>query len=223
MVLIVMNDESRDREDDAGERQSGPRMVRLFIALETDEAMQQAVAAVQRSLRQRGDMPVRWVAPAQVHLTLQFLGNVVAAHLPSLMAALAPAVAPHPAMLLRAGEVGAFPSVDAPRVLWLGVRGADDSLLSLQQAVRDAVRGVEGVVADRKPFRAHLTLGRVRAGRRDMPGLAAVATALDRPVAVPPTAWPVRSVALIRSVLGPGGSRYTIVERFPLRDGEQTR
>ncbi len=218
-----MKEGSRDREEDAGERQPGPRMVRLFIALETNEAMQQTVAAVQRSLQRRGDIPVRWVAPQQVHLTLQFLGNVVAAHVPSLIEALAPAIAPHPALLLRAGEVGAFPSADAPRVLWLGVRGADDGLLALQQAVRDAVRGVEGVVADRKPFRPHLTLGRARSGRRDMPGLTAITAALARPVAVPPTAWPVREVALIRSVLSPGGSRYTALERFPLRDGEQTR
>jgi RNA 2',3'-cyclic 3'-phosphodiesterase len=227
-VPTAMNDESRDIPDDRGERDvadhaPGPRMVRLFIALETNEAMQQTVVAVQRSLRQRGDLPVRWVAPQQVHLTLQFLGNVVAAHIPSLVHAVEPAVATHAAMLLRAGEVGAFPSVDAPRVLWLGVRGGDDTLLALQRAVRNAVRDVEGVVADRQPFRPHLTLGRARAGRRDMPGLTTIAAALARPVAVPPTAWPVRSVALIRSVLGPGGSRYTTLERFPLRDGEQTR
>jgi 2'-5' RNA ligase len=222
-VPTAINDESHNREDDTMDRPSGPRMVRLFIALETNEAMQQTVAAVQRSLRRRGDMPVRWVAPERVHLTLQFLGNVVAAHVPSLIEALGPAIAPHSAMLLRAGEVGAFPSADAPRVLWLGVRGADDGLYALQQAVRDAVHGVEGVVADRKPFRPHLTLGRVRAGRRDMPGLTAVTAALARPVTVPPMAWPVREVALIRSILGPGGSRYTALERFPLRDGEQTR
>ncbi|MGI8856757.1 MAG: RNA 2',3'-cyclic phosphodiesterase [Thermomicrobiales bacterium] len=209
-----------DDERNEADRPAGPRMVRLFIALETNEAMQHAVASVQRSLRQRGDLPVRWVAPQQVHLTLQFLGSVVAAHIPSLVRAVEPAVAKHAAMLLRAGEVGAFPSADAPRVLWLGVRGDDDGLLALQRAVRDAVRGVEGVVADRKPFRPHLTLGRVRAGRRDLPGMTAIAAALARPVAAPPTAWPVREVSLIRSVLGPGGSRYTIVERFPLVGGE---
>ena len=212
-----------DGAHDAPARSPGPRMVRLFIALETNEAMQQAIAAAQRVLRQRGDLPVGWSPPQQAHLTLQFLGNVVAAHVPPLMEALGRAVTPYPAMLLRAGEVGAFPSVDAPRVLWLGVRGDEDGLLALQRAVRDAVRSVEGVVADRKPFHPHLTLGRVRIGRRDTPGQAAIAAALVRPIAVPAAAWPVREVALIRSVLGPGGSRYTALGRFPLRDGEQTR
>ncbi|MCA1667779.1 MAG: hypothetical protein LC793_10405, partial [Thermomicrobia bacterium] len=72
-----------------------PRMLRLFIALETNAAMQHAVAEVQQTLKRRGDVPVRWVRPAQVHLTLQFLGNVVSAHLPALVAAVAPAVTPH--------------------------------------------------------------------------------------------------------------------------------
>ena len=140
------------------------------------------------------------------------------------MEALGRAVTPYPAMLLRAGEVGAFPSVDAPRVLWLGVRGDEDGLLALQRAVRDAVRGVEGVVADRKPFHPHLTLGRVRVGRRDTAGAGGNrrrARAANRSSRA--AAWPVREVALIRSVLGPGGSRYTALGRFPLRDGEQTR
>jgi RNA 2',3'-cyclic 3'-phosphodiesterase len=205
-----------------------PRFQRLFIALETNEAVQHAVAEVQRTLRRRGEsipsgMPVRWVQPAKVHLTLQFLGNVVSTHIPPLIAALAPAVARHDALFLRADTVGAFPSVDAPRVLWLGLRGEDDGLMALQRAVTDAVRTVEGVVADRKPFHPHLTLGRVERLHRDAPGMTAVVSALRRPVAVPPAAWPVESVALIRSVLGAGGSRYTVLERFPLRNGEQAR
>lgn len=222
-----MSDASPDEPgrggDGGGSTPPGPRILRLFIALELNEAMRQAIAAAQRSLRQRGDVPVRWVAPEQAHLTLQFLGNVVVAHLPALIHAVAAAVARHPAMLLSAGEVGAFPSVNTPHVLWLGVRGDDIGLMELQRAIADAVRGVEGVVADRKPFLPHLTLGRVRAGRRDMPGLTAVAASLARPVAIPAVAWPIGDVALIRSILGPGGSRYTTLERFPLKEGMRAR
>ncbi|MDQ6601830.1 MAG: RNA 2',3'-cyclic phosphodiesterase [Chloroflexota bacterium] len=205
-----------------------PRFQRLFIALETNEAVQRAVADVQQTLRRRGggpqgSMSVRWVRPAQVHLTLQFLGNVVSAHIPSLIAAVAPAVARHNALFLCTDAVGAFPSVESPRVLWLGLRGDDDALLSLQRSVADAVRTVEGVVADRKPFQLHLTLGRVERAHRDVPGITNVAEALRRPVTIPPAAWPVEQVALVRSILGAGGSRYTVIERFPLRHGEQAR
>jgi RNA 2',3'-cyclic 3'-phosphodiesterase len=201
-----------------------PRIQRLFIALETNEAVRQAVAEVQQTLRRRGDpLPVRWVRPEQVHLTLQFLGNVVSEHIPPLVAAVAPAVAGHDALFLRADGVGAFPSIESPRVLWLGLRGGDERLLALQRSVAEAVGTVAGVVADRKPFRPHLTLGRVERLHRAAPGMAAIVAALARPVAVPPAAWEVSSVALIRSVLGAGGARYTVLERFPLRNGEQAR
>ncbi len=206
----------------------GPRFQRLFIALETNEAVQRAVAEVQQTLERRGGspqgrMPVRWVRPAQVHLTLQFLGTVVSAHIPSLIAAVAPSVARHTAFFLRSDAVGAFPSVEAPRVLWLGLRGDDDALHSLQRSVADAVRAVDGVVADRKPFQPHLTLGRVERSHRDAPGMTVMAEALRRPVAVSPAPWSVESVALIRSILGAGGSRYTVVERFPLGIGDMAR
>ncbi len=196
---------------------------RLFIAVETNEPMQQTVARVQRTLQQRGELPVRWTASAQTHLTLQFYGNVVAMHVPALIAAIGPAVVRCPLLLLRAGEVGAFPSLDAPRVLWLDMRGEVERLIALQRAVAAASQSVAGIVAERKPFRPHLTLGRVRIGHRDMPGMHAVAGALARPVPVPATGWPVSSVALIRSVLGAGGSRYTVLERFPLDTGMQAR
>lgn len=210
-------------EREPPEATTGPRILRLFIALELNHAMREAIMAAQRALQRRAELPVRWVRAEQAHLTLQFLGNVVATHLPVLARSVAPAVVGHSPLLLRAGEIGAFPSVDAPRVLWLGVRGDEARLVALQRAVTEAVRGVEGVVADRKAFRPHLTLGRVRNGLRDAPGLTPFATALARPVVVGPAGWPVDSVALIRSVLGGGGPRYTVLERFPLAGGATTR
>lgn len=191
-------------------------MLRLFLALEANDAVQEAVAAAQRTLRRRGDLPVRWTNPGQSHLTLQFFGNVVAEHLPALAEAVQPAVAPFAPLLLREGALGAFPDTDAPRVLWLGLRGDVPELRAMQHALAAAVATVAGVVADRKPFNAHLTLGRVESGRRDTGGVRAVAEAIARPVAVPPVAWPIGHVALVRSVLGAGGSRYTTLMTFPL-------
>jgi 2'-5' RNA ligase len=202
---------------------TGPRMMRLFVALETNDAMRRTFVAAQQTLQQRGNLPVRWTKPEHAHLTLQFLGNVMTTHIPSLTDALTTATAPHSAFMLREGVVGAFPSLDAPRVLWLGMRGAVDALLALHQSVAEALRQVEGIVADRKPFQPHLTLARVRNGRRAAPEATALAVALRRPVAAPPAGWPIAHVSLIRSVLGAGGSRYTVVERFPLGIGAETR
>ena len=169
------------------------------------------------------NLPVRWTNAAQAHLTLVFLGEVLAVHVAPLVAALRPMEGRHTAFLLRVEGVGAFPSAEEPRVLWLGVGGAVPSLMALQREVATAIFAVEGIVADRKAFRPHLTLGRVTTRRRDMPGVASVAAALARPVAVPPVGWPVASFALIRSVLGASGPRYTVLERFSLQTGEQTR
>ncbi len=191
-------------------------MMRLFIAVESNAAMQAALLDVQRTLQRRGALPVRWEPPAKMHLTLQFLGNVVVGHIPDLVSALRGAVTPHRSFALRTGEVGAFPDMQEPRVLWMDVAGEVDALLALQRDVAGAVRGLEGIVADRKAFRPHLTIGRVRTGARDQPGLRAVAAALARPVAVPTASLPVREVALIRSITGAGGARYTVRERFPL-------
>lgn len=209
--------------DIPSETPHGATMLRLFIALETTPDVQEAMAEARRALRRRGELPVRWVQPAHAHLTLVFLGNVMAAHLPPLVEAMQPITARHSPFLLRIEGIGAFPSAEEPRVLWLGVGDAVAVLLRLQHEIAQAVFALPGIVADRKPFRPHLTLGRVATGRKDVPGVASVAAALARPVAVPPVGWPIASFALIRSVLGAGGPRYTVVERFPLVAGEQTR
>lgn len=211
------NDGTTASEEPA--RPPGPRMMQLFIAVEANAALQAALHDVQRTLQRRGALPVRWETPAKMHITLQFLGDVVAGHLPALTVALRAAVVPHRAFMLRAGAVGAFPDLRAPRVLWVDVAGEVRALLALQRDVAHAVRRLEGIVMDRKGFRPHVTIGRVRTGAGDQPEQRAVAAALAQPVTVPAALLPVRAVALVRSITEAGGARYTVLERFPLVEG----
>lgn len=199
------------------EASSGPRLVRVFLALEMPEAVRAAMGEAQRMLRRRGDFPARWTRTDDAHLTLLFFGNVMVAHLPEIVAAMTPVAARHASLLLRLGDLGAFPSLDAPRVIWLGIGGHTGQLMALQRETMTAMTDVAGVVTDRKPFRPHLTLARVDAGR-NRPGMNAVVAALARPLRVPPIAWDATRVVLMRTMPGGGhgGLRYTVLHTFPL-------
>ncbi len=195
----------------------GPRIVRVFLALEIPDTVRAAMGDAQRSLRRHGDLPAQWTHAEDAHLTLLFFGNVVATHLPAIVAAVSPVTARHSPFLLRLGGIGAFPSLEAPRVIWLGIAGQLDALMALQSDMAAVMAGVAGVVADRKAFRPHLTLARVDA-RRDRPGVGAVVEALAHPLSVPPLAWDVARVVLMRTMPGGGhrGARYTVLHAFPL-------
>lgn len=195
----------------------GPRIMRIFLALEIPEAVRGAMGDAQWALRRRGDLPAQWTQADDAHLTLLFFGNVMATHLPEIVAAISPVTARHSPFLLRLGDIGAFPSLDAPRVVWLGIAGQLDALIALQGEMAAVMGGVAGVVADRKAFRPHLTLARIDA-RRDKPGVSAVVEALAHPLSVPPLAWDVARVVLLRTMPGGGrhGARYTTLHAFPL-------
>ena len=187
----------------------GPRIVRIFLALEIPGAVRGAMGDAQRSLRRRGDLPAQWTHTDDAHLTLLFFGNVVATHLPGIIAAMTPVAACHAPFLLRLSGIGAFPSLEAPRVVWLGIAGELDALTALQSDMAAVMAGVTGVVADRKAFRPHLTLARIDA-RRDRPGVSAMVEALAHPLAVPPLAWDVARVVLMRTMPGGGHRRRAV-------------
>ena len=197
--------------------------MRLFLAVEGDTAVRAAVGAAQLTLRRRGEPPVRWTHAADAHLTLQFFGNVRAVHLPEIEAAAAPVAARHAPFLLRVGEVGAFPSLHDPRTLWLDIAGQTDALRHLQRDLAAAMLAVSGLVADRKAFRPHLTLGRAES-KRDAAGASATVAALARPLSLPPTPWPVARFVLMRSLPSPsGGKRYTVLSAFGLGENGRGR
>ena len=179
--------------------------VRAFFAVDPPEAAKRALATLTRQLRERpnGDA-VRWVRPEGFHVTLRFLGNVPSAELPALVQAVEAALAGSPGLCVTLGGVHVFPSARQPRVVVVELE-PEAPLVALAERVEAGVVAA-GLAPSPRPFRAHLTLGRVRSRRvPPLDGPAPDAGEID-----------VHEVVLFRSDLGEGGSRYTPLARLPL-------
>lgn len=167
------------------------------------DALRDALGALQADLRAAGG-PVSWVKPENIHLTLKFLGEVPPAREGPVREAMAEAVAGVSPFTLRAGGCGAFPGERNPRVLWVGLRAGGPEAAALAARL-EAACAARGFPPENRPFRGHLTLGRVRGSRgleETMRRLRAHAedtlgeTAVDR-------------LVLYESRLHPAGSIYT--------------
>ncbi len=159
--------------------------------------------------RLRPHAAVAWVAPANLHVTLKFLGQIDEARAPAVADALRSASARHRAFDLALRGLGAFPSPTRPRVLWAGLEDDAGALAALAAAI-DACCGELGFPRETRPFAAHVTLGRVREPTR-RPQLG---EALARPVDFGRVA--VARVSLMRSELSPRGARYSELAASPL-------
>lgn len=188
--------------------------VRAFLAVELGEAALAALREQQARLAAAAPRrAVRWTRPEQCHLTLCFLGNVPAAQIPELTRGLAATLAGCAEFSLELDAAGAFPSLAAPRVIWLGLRGDLGALRELQQRVAIAAAGF-AEHREERAFHPHLTMGRVIA--RDARTARALGELMARAPAPPPAAWRVTAVRLFKSVLQPDGAVYSVLATFPL-------
>ena len=181
---------------------SGEASVRAFIALELDEPLRASLRDLQQRLRPSLG-GIRLVRPEGIHLTLRFLGQTSPEQIQALEPQLARAARGCPPLEARVGGAGLFPDRGRPRILWVGVE-LPPTVLELQRACERVARDA-GFEPERRPFLAHLTLGRWRdrAARPELPATDLGPTRLE-------------SLALFRSEPGKGGAVYTPLIRYPL-------
>lgn len=188
--------------------------LRLFVACELPEDARQALGEVIDRLRERSGNAVRWVNPDGVHVTLKFLGEVPMKQLPAIKLAIQEAVVGHQPFELELSNIGTFGGREGLRIMWVGVAGDVLRLEALVRAVNAAL-AVVGFDPERRPFRPHLTLGRVRdeVSTRQRAEIEVAVGKMD----VPPSSWRTSQVTLMRSRLTPGGAQYEVLATFPLR------
>jgi RNA 2',3'-cyclic 3'-phosphodiesterase len=158
------------------------------------------------------DRPAR--SRALEHLTLQFLGEVPEGLVGVLRDRLPAVLSGVPSFELVVEGVGAFPSVEHPRVVWRGVGIGREELEHLATEVRRVCATV-GAPSDPTRFIPHLTLFRIRSAQ----DRSAARELLDgRTPPPPPARVPVNEVVLVESRLSSTGAEHRVVARFPLAE-----
>src|SRR5262245_5583385 len=197
--------------------------VRTFVAVEASaevrQAAQRLVAILQGATpasgrSAEGSSKITWVQPANLHFTLNFLGDVPSENIAELCQAVERATAPHRPFEIEVRGAGAFPTTQRPRTVWLGVvRGAEPMQL-LQADIETGLKKL-GFRGEGRDYTPHLTIGRVRS----LPRGDALPGKLTQERGFSAGTMPVAEVVVFSSQLGPGGSTYTPLVRAPLAGG----
>lgn len=195
--------------------------MRLFVALDIDDAIRGRVAQFIESIRQSAPK-ARWVKAESLHITLKFIGEQSEARANEIKHALHELRAT--VFEVRIRGCGFFPNQRAPGVFWIGV-ASDDKLPALALAIDHALLPL-GIAEEEHAYTPHLTLARAkssRSRRKDKQGNAAsvglggLAPKLAGMTVPEFGSMTAREFFLYRSQTSPEGSVYTKVERFSLQ------
>ncbi len=138
--------------------------IRTFIAVGIGDEIRRCAAQLIEQWRPlaRG---IKWVEPENLHITLKFLGDVASGRIAAICDAVTEATKQVPPFELIVCRAGAFPNIERPRTLWLGTGEGADELAELHRRI-DLQLAELSFPVEGRPFKGHLTLGRVRrAGR----------------------------------------------------------
>lgn len=183
--------------------------MRAFIAVELDPEIKKTLQAFVTVLRStRGE--VRWVRPDGLHLTLKFLGEIDEARAHRVGTVLADLAGRHGPFPLGFRGTGVFPGERDPRVFWVGASAGPG--LAVFQEELDGLLEPEGFERERREFKPHLTLGRVKGPGR----IREVMAELDKRRGETFGEMTAHRVALFESRLRPEGPEYRIVREAEL-------
>ena len=177
--------------------------IRAFIAISVPEPVLQAIAKAQETLKGSG-LKIRWLRKEGIHLTLKFLGGIDRDDVEKIQAAMERAAKAFSPFTLRGEGIGVFPDLRRPHVVWIGISDDEGALRALQRDLESDLNGL-GFPREKRPFKGHLTVGRVK-GRLDRTRLSEALEALGE---FRTESFTAQSLVLFRSDLRPNGAVYS--------------
>ena len=133
--------------------------MRLFYCFELPHAVRTELYEIVKPLR-TADVRVSWVRPENFHITVKFLGEVEPPLVEALTALGAQIAPKFPKSEIAFDTVGAFPTTQRPRVLWIGSQQPPQAIFDLHASVERELTKM-GFEAERH-FAPHVTVGRVK-------------------------------------------------------------
>ena len=145
--------------------------IRVFVAVDLSEHVLEKVRAHVDHLKTDISAGIDWVNATSMHMTLVFIGNVETQRIPAICQAINGATDSICPFRVWFNEIGAFPNINKPRVIWLGMQHVPSELISLHAKIIEELRSVNFLIETRPRFTPHITVGRIiKRAHRDIYG-----------------------------------------------------
>ena len=183
--------------------------MRCFIALPVSAEVKAEAAKIQAKItRENPGAVVKWTEPENFHLTLKFLGEISEAEAERVKNILVELAGRHNAFSCGLKRFSGFPNLKQPNVLVIELEGGEKEGRELWQDLDAALTSAGFVFEDEKPWRPHLTLGRVKDGARF--------SNLEK-ISVAPVSWTIDNLEFFKSTLTPAGPKYEKIGEWGLK------
>jgi len=199
--------------------------IRAFIAVEIDHPNKEKLSALISHLK-KPNADVKWVNDTHMHLTLKFLGNIEQAKIKEISEALNSIAKGFKVFAVQFSKIGAFPNMHRPRVIWLGIDKGSDALKLLNGKIETGMEQIGyapstssldklgtslGAGKEKREYRSHLTLGRVRS----LKNISGLAKLIDGHQLDFQDEIKIDRLILFQSTLTPKGAIYTRLSEHP--------
>lgn len=189
------------------------RFVRLFIGVFIPEELRSA-------LFERGHdsflvHELSWAKKDNLHITMKFLGDVEKGRQPAISETIREVAARFRPFNLSIGSPGVFPTDANPSVFWMGVQGDVEALKKTAVEIENKLETL-GYPREKREYSPHVTLARAGQGQSKIPGRALSEQFCKLFSDMKSPMFNVHHIQLIQSQLSPEGSRYSVLDSFPL-------
>ncbi len=182
--------------------------LRTFIAIELSDEIKQTIKDIEDSLKVLG-CDIKWVRPEIAHLTLKFLGDVDLDTIETIGRALTESVHGLPPIQTQLTQLGIFPDIRRPRILWIGLDDKEGRIKQLAESVETALGNIRFKKEERE-FKPHITIGRLRSSKNVIQ-LAEAVKGFSGPAG---RRQSIDHITLFKSTLTPAGPMYEVLKKF---------
>lgn len=137
--------------------------MRAFIAVEIDDPAKQKISELISDLKKSG-ADVKWITEDQMHLTLKFLGNIDGNKAREISDVLSSISNNLKSFTISLSDIGAFPNLNRPRVIWVGINKGAEHLKTISGKIETSLEKL-GFEKEGREFNPHLTLGRLKTSK----------------------------------------------------------
>ncbi len=185
--------------------------MRTFIAIVLTREIRDCLAGIQEQLKKcRAD--VRWVQPENIHLTLKFLGERDEKKIEKIKEVIEEIAREKVCFSVRLCNIGAFPKVESPRIIWAGIDEGERETQDLAYELEEKIAKI-GIPKEDKPFSSHITIARLKSpSNREC-----LVQELKKLPKIQDKKFPVTKITLFKSTLTTKGPIYEVLKEADLK------